>query len=244
MTIAWRAAGATDVGRVREMNQDSFRVDEDAGVFLVADGMGGHAAGEVASRLGADFVLRAVSIATTTPGADIDRAVTDAFHGARRELIDCCDDDPRTHGMGTTLTVAVLRRSGHLTVGHLGDSRLYRHANGALTRLTTDHTWIQREIDAGRLHPGSANGHRMAHVLTRVLSAEEPADADVFTTSAEPGDILLICSDGLCNLVDDRAIAAILGTSDTPASSVEALVAEANRRGGIDNVTAVVVHVV
>jgi serine/threonine protein phosphatase PrpC len=243
VTVAWRAAGATHVGRVRETNQDSFRVDADAGIFLVADGMGGHAAGEVASRIAADFVLQALRDATAAPDNDFESAIHEAFVGARQELLDCCEDDPRTRGMGTTVIVAVLRRSGRMFIGHLGDSRLYRYSGGALSRLTTDHTWIQREIDAGRLRPADARGHRMAHVLLRVLSGDEPADPDVISTRVAPGDILLLCSDGLCNLVDDRAIGEFLRNIASPEATVAALIAEANRRGGTDNVTAVVVHI-
>lgn len=245
MTIRWRAGGATDIGRVRRTNEDSFRVDESNGVFLVADGVGGHAAGEVASALAAESVHATLTAAANGSDASISGALATAFHQARERLVEHVIRDRRTRGMGTTLTAAVLRPTGRLLLGHLGDSRLYRFSvSGGLCPLTRDHTWLQREIDAGRLTTGtSAAGTRLSHTLTRVVSPDEPSSPDIDSVTIGPGETLLLCSDGLHNLVHDQEIAEILGFGSDAAGTAEHLIAEANRRGGHDNVTAVVVNV-
>jgi protein phosphatase len=243
VTIGWESAGATHIGRVRKANEDSFRIDEGHGVFLVADGMGGHAAGEVASRIAADTVLdwlRAVSPASPD---EVHGAIAEAFLEAQRQIVECCDGDPRTAGMGTTLTVALLQPGGSITFGHLGDSRLYHHREGTLARLTQDHTWVQREVEAGRLLPKAARTHRFSHILTRVLTADDPADPDIVSAAVVPGDALLLCSDGLYNLVSDQGILDIMRERHAPGDQVRALIDAANRRGGNDNITAIVVRI-
>jgi protein phosphatase len=240
--VGWESAGATHIGRVRKANEDSFRIDEGHGLFLVADGMGGHAAGEVASALAADSVLASLKAASPPP-EDVASTIAAAFLEAQRKIVECCVGDPRTEGMGTTLTLTKLQPSGSIHIGHLGDSRLYRHRDGTLTQLTTDHTWVQREVEEGRLPPKAARSHPFSHILTRVLTADDAADPDVFTTTVVPGDNLLICSDGLYNLVSDVAILEILSQSRPVGDTVEKLIETANRRGGNDNITAVSIRI-
>ena len=231
------------MGRVREGNEDSFRLDSDAGIFLVADGMGGHAAGEVASAVAADAVLEVLSKSVAADGREPRLVMPAAFTEARARMEQRRTADPALSGMGTTLTVTVVQRNGTVHIGHIGDSRLYHLHNGRLAVLTHDHTWTQQEVDAGRIPIEAARTHPFAHVLTRVLAVEEPPDPDVHATRGLPGDVLLLCSDGLHNMVDARGILEILNSGRPPAEMVSRLIDTANRRGGADNVTAVVVQI-
>ncbi|HET7322496.1 MAG TPA: protein phosphatase 2C domain-containing protein [Longimicrobiaceae bacterium] len=243
MSIGWEAAGASDVGRVRSGNEDAFRMDVDRGVFLVADGMGGHAAGEVASRLAADTAAERLAAAVDdgVRGAALDGALRRGFLAAYDALLHCCAGDPATRGMGTTLTACVLEPSGTLRAGHIGDSRLYRLRAGRLKPLTHDHTWVQREVDAGRLSPAAAEDHPHSHILSRVLSEDISPEPDLLATPILPGDRLLLCSDGLYNMLPEPEIAAILaGPAPLPALAAS-LVDAANAAGGVDNVTVVII---
>jgi PPM family protein phosphatase len=243
VTIRWNAAGGTDVGRVREGNEDSFRLVSERGIFLVADGMGGHAAGEVASAVAADAVLEVLASTPATGDADPSREMPRAFAEARRRMVERRHADPALSGMGTTLTVSVLQPDGTIHIGHIGDSRLYHLHRGSLSLLTHDHTWTQQEVDAGRIPAEAARNHPFAHVLTRVLAVEEPAEPDVQAAVVSAGDTLLLCSDGLHNMIDGRGILEILAMGGQPADLVRLLIDTANRRGGSDNITAIVVQI-
>ncbi len=242
MKISWSAAGGTHVGRVREGNEDSFRLAPDRGIFLVADGMGGHAAGEVASAVAADVVLDYLAEAQPT-ASSARELIRQAFLSVRRVMVDRSLADSSLAGMGTTLTAAVVLNDASVHVGHIGDSRLYHLSQGQLAQITHDHTWTQEELDAGRITPEVARTHPFAHVLTRVLAVEEPAEPDLYATSVQPGDTLLLCSDGLHNMVDPDTILSILLTEAPAEVAVRKLIEAANRRGGMDNITAVVVRV-
>ena len=239
MTIAWEVAGGTHRGRVRKSNEDSIRLDAERGIFLVADGMGGHAAGEVASAIAADSSMEVLTAAA--PGDPT--GLKEAFALARQRIIECCNGDERVVGMGTTLTITRLQRDGSVDVGHIGDSRLYVLSGEVLKQATQDHTWVQRELDAGRITPESARTHRLSHILTRVLSAEEPAIPDVFRINVVPGDVLLLCSDGLHNMLDAYGILQILLDGASPAELAQALIDAANRQGGADNISVIVIRV-
>lgn len=236
MTIRWVAAAGSDVGRMRQGNEDTYRIDEDLGIFLVADGMGGHAAGDVASRLAADSSLEALSASS---GEDFDLRFRSAFGAAHQKICNCCEDDPATAGMGTTLTIAVVGPDGDLHVGHIGDSRLYRVRDGELQQITRDHTWVQREVDEGRLRPDRAHSHPLSHILTRVLSDTEPPTPDVVHSRVESGDFLLLCTDGLHTMLEDDEILDCVLEGDSAADIVDLLIDSANDAGGLDNVTVV-----
>ena len=239
MTIGWVAAGATHVGRVRKGNEDAFRLDAEKGIFLVADGMGGHAAGEVASRLAADATLRILSDATL-PWPE---RLESAFRSAHQDIVECCAGDPETEGMGTTLTVALLLRDGTLHLGHIGDSRAYLLTGEQLRQLTHDHTWVQKEIDGGRVPLEEAKSHPLSHILTRVLTSDEPGKPDISTTSVRPGDVVLLCTDGLHNMVDGPALLDFLMRTGDPAETCKRLITAANRAGGFDNSTVIVIRI-
>lgn len=243
--LAWEAAGGTHVGRVRRGNEDAFHVDADRGLFLVADGMGGHAAGEVASALAVETVGTALREACAA-GADPERVlgVLDvSMRDAHRAILDHAAANPATAGMGTTLTACVLSARGTLCVGHIGDSRAYLLRAGALSQLTVDHTWVQREVEAGRLSPRRVRGHPLGHVLTRALGADTADAPDVLAVPLEPGDTLCLATDGLTGMVPDERLARILAAARPLPDIITRLIGAANRAGGRDNVTAVVVRV-
>lgn len=241
VTPAWEAVGGTHVGRKRKSNEDAFRVDSERGIFVVADGMGGHAAGEIASQIAADTALELL-----VGAVDDGRPAADSLHGvfeeAHRRISTCCTDEPATKGMGTTLTAAVLATSGAVTIGHIGDSRAYIYSGSGLTQLTVDHSWVQQEVDAGRLSPEASRTHPLSHILTRVLSSTDIPRPDLFTAQLRPGDLLLLCSDGLYNMVDPATLLGLLQLDLSPITLVDKLIVTANKNGGADNITVIVVR--
>jgi PPM family protein phosphatase len=243
--VRWEAAGATDIGRVRAGNEDAFLVDIERGIFAVADGMGGHAAGEVASGIAvreAGEKLASV-IESGVPPEEMAGAVERVFRQIWERIQHHARADPNTAGMGTTLTVCVLRADGTCRIGHIGDSRAYRFRQGRLEPLTRDHTWVQREVDAGRLEERGAESHPYAHILTRVLSADLSPAPDILAPSLLPGDLVLLTSDGLHGAVSAGEITEILRADAPLSDSLEGLVRAANERGGRDNITAVAIRI-
>jgi len=245
VTLRWQAAGATHVGRVRRGNEDSFLVDANRGVFLVADGMGGHAAGEIASALAARTVGEALleGVDRGLPPDALAEAMVLSFRAADRAIVEHGARNPTTRGMGTTVTACVLCPDGAFRLGHVGDSRAYLMREGRLAQLTRDHTWVQREVDEGRLAPSGARRHRLAHILTRALGTEPYDDPDLLAGQLCPGDILLLCTDGLTGMLTDRIVSKVLPLDVRLDDRVAELIRLANQRGGRDNVTAVLVEV-
>ena len=240
----WEAAGASDVGRVRQGNEDAFLVDAQRGVFLVADGMGGHAAGEVASAIATETVGGALAKAIDAgakPEA-VERALAESIRQAHDAIGRRSVADPLTQGMGTTCTACAVLPDGAFRIGHVGDSRAYLLREGALAQLTRDHTWVQREVDAGRLTPRQARTHRFSHIITRALGVEDVGTPDLVPGLLLPGDVMLLATDGLTGMVDDPTIAQILGAGQPLAKTADALIAAANAGGGADNVTVVLVR--
>jgi protein phosphatase len=245
VSIELRAVGATHTGRKRRGNEDAHRIDLDHGIFLVADGMGGHAAGEIASELAAAIVSSSLAAAAERGARDADwhEALRAAVRAAHAGIAECCEDDTRTRGMGTTLTACVLEAPGLWHIGHIGDSRAYLLRDGVLGQLTRDHTWVQHELDSGLIAPDVAAKHPLSHILTRVLTADLPPEIDVLSAPSLPGDLLLLATDGLYNMLSDSQILALL-TADSPLPARAAsLITAANRAGGMDNITAIVIEV-
>jgi protein phosphatase len=243
--VSWEAAGATDVGRVRPHNEDSFLIDAPRGVFLVADGMGGHAAGEIASAIATESVGSALR-----QGVDgglrtdvLEEAMRQSFHNAHMSIVNYSAIKPETKGMGTTMTALVVCDDGTFRLGHIGDSRAYVLRHGELEQVTRDHTWVQREVEAGRITERGARRHHLSHVLTRALGAESLDQPDVYSGTLLPGDIVLLASDGLTGMLTDRMIRRVLVRPGELADMVAALIVGANERGGRDNITAVLVRV-
>jgi len=231
-----RACGATHRG-ARPANEDAFLVDVGAGLFVVADGMGGHNAGEVASSLAIESIQQSVDPAHRTAGG-----LQEAVEAANRHVLDTAATRPELAGMGTTVSAALLGPSGVL-LANVGDSRVYRLRGETLTQLTHDDSWIARLLaDGVPLTASDIERHPMRHVLTKVVGARTELDADVQQHTFEPGDALLLCSDGLHGVLGPDALADILGRLSDVQAAAEALVAAAVARGAQDNVTAVVLR--
>ena len=229
-------AALTHEGRVRTNNEDSFCVRPEAGLFLVADGMGGHEHGEWASAAIADE-FRAVVLP-----ADFDlasQAVAEALH--RANAVIWSEAQSRGEQMGST-AVALLVRDGRFAVLWVGDSRAYLRRDGQLVQISHDHTQVQEMIDRGLLTPEDAEGHPMSHILARAMGVRDVVEVDVIADEVEGGDVFLLCSDGLMARVEDHEIDAMLGDPD-PQSRVDRLVETTLDRGAPDNVTVITVDI-
>lgn len=240
----WQAFGRTDRGRVRETNEDACLVRPDLGVFAVADGMGGHAAGEVASRIAIEWIERGMlGAGPELPAARREAILGDAVHAANRAILDYAARDPDKAGMGTTLTAVALSAAEPACVlTHVGDSRGYHLHAGRLRQITTDHTWVQQQIDAGYLTPQQARVHPFSNVLNRALGVQAEVQVDRIRAELEPGDLLLLCSDGLTGMLDDDDLREILDPRRELDELAHRLVDAANQRGGLDNTTVVLIR--
>ena len=229
--------GASDTGRKRRRNEDSFVCDPP--LFAVADGMGGAQAGEVASALAA-AALRERSDREAGGEAQVVELVREANRRVHQRAL----DDASASGMGTTMTVALFEESGAVTIGHVGDSRAYILRDGELEQLTEDHSLVAELVRRGELSQAEAEVHPQRSVITRALGTEPDVDVDAFTVSARPGDVFLLCSDGLTTMVDASGIAElVLRHRDDLRQATRALIEAANDHGGDDNVTAVLFEV-
>ncbi len=237
-------AARTDVGRIRAGNEDSLYADAtpSRGLFIVADGMGGHAAGEVASAMAVQIIARELDGLPARASNAAER-MEQALREANRAIFERTARESDKQGMGTTASVLVLAGDSYL-IGQVGDSRVYRLRDGELEQLTRDHSYVQEQVDAGLLTPEQAKYHPYSNVITRCVGANAAVDPDVFAGEVRAGDVFLLASDGLTGMVDDRRLQQLLGSRAAPARVVDALIAEANGRGGLDNITAVLVHVV
>jgi protein phosphatase len=237
--IAVRAAAATDVGRVRAHNEDSHLVT--GSVFAVADGMGGHAAGEVASRL----AVEALADVAERPSLSVSDVV-DALAEANERMLRSVTEHQQRRGMGTTVSgLALVREEGaaRWAVFNLGDSRVYRYAAGRLTQLTVDHSEVWELVEAGLITRAEAARHPLRNVVTRSLGLPVMAPVDVWTRKPEAGERFLVCSDGLTGELGDEELARLLAEHDDPQDAADALVRAAVEAGGRDNVTVIVVVV-
>ena len=225
---AWQ----TDVGRVRARNEDSVAVDAELGLLVVADGMGGHNAGDVASRMAIEGVLAAMRDPALDDGGRLQGAVrraNDAIYAAAGEDFD-------RSGMGTTVVAAWLRPSS-LIVAHVGDSRLYRLRGGAIEMLTRDHTQVQDLVDRGILTPAQARVSTRRNFLSRALGTYPDVEIDSASHLHASGDVYLLCSDGLTNMIEDEEIAAVVRGTPSLQAAAELLVSLANEYGGRDNIS-------
>jgi len=225
-------AGASDTGRKRRHNEDSYVIAPP--LFAVADGMGGAQAGEIASK------LAAAALDDTDPGAlSAPERVTSLIQEANRRVHERAVSDPATSGMGTTMTVAFVEGT-NVTFGHVGDSRAYRLRDGAMEQITEDHSLINELLKSGKLSPEEAELHPQRSVITRAVGTDPDVDVDSFTIEAEIGDVFLICSDGLTDMVPDAEIRDVLDKNhDDLDRATKSLVAAANRGGGEDNITVI-----
>ncbi len=233
-----RAAGQTDTGRRRRQNEDAFVCEPP--LFAVADGMGGAQAGELASRLAAAAIEEG---AVRVQGEE---SIAGIVRTANTRIFEHAVRDPTAAGMGTTATVAFVdEEAGTAAIAHVGDSRAYRYRDGVLEQLTTDHSLVGELVRSGRLTEAEAAVHPHRSVITRALGTEADVEVDTLTIDLRPGDLMLICSDGLSAMVrDDEIVRLLEATAGDPHDAAEALVAAANRAGGEDNVTVVLFELV
>ncbi len=232
---------ATHCGRVRTNNEDALAFDAARQLALLADGMGGYKAGEVASQMAAELVMHQVGQwlddAETAPTlAQLRPTLEAALEAANRAIYQAAQADPDCAGMGTTLVMAVFQPSC-VVIAHLGDSRCYRLRQHVLEPLTRDHSLVQEQLDAGLLTPQQAAASGNRNLVTRALGIEDAVAPEIREFPVQDGDLYLMCSDGLSDMLGDDEIAAVLDTSKTLADKAAALVALANAHGGHDNVS-------
>jgi PPM family protein phosphatase len=222
----------TDTGRQRNANEDSYFARSP--IFVVADGMGGAQAGEVASKAATEAFDRDL------PEAPPERFLRETIEAANRAIHDHARADPSLAGMGTTITAAIVDAGGEeVGIGHVGDSRAYRLREGKLERLTRDHSLVEEMRRKGQLTDAQAEDHPQRSIITRALGPEPDVEVDLQTVQAQPGDVFLLCSDGLTTMIDDERITRILAGATSMPAAVRALIDEANRAGGRDNITAI-----
>jgi len=235
-------AGRTDVGIIRSGNEDSYLMVPDRGIFVVADGMGGHAAGEVASEMAVRFVARDLGSLKGLSDDQVAERMRVSVRTANSAIFQRTLTEHDKRGMGTTVTALVLYDTRFL-IGQVGDSRCYLLRDGKLTQITKDHSYVQEQVDAGYLTPEQARSHPYSNVITRCVGANSDVMPDVYVGAVRPKDVFLLASDGLTGMLEDHQLAEVLHADRMPQEQVDALVAEANRHGGLDNITAIIVRI-
>jgi PPM family protein phosphatase len=237
-------AAGTDVGRIRAGNEDSLYADADQerGLFIVADGMGGHAAGEIASEMAVQIVARELADVRDVASQQALQVMAEALRLANRSIFERTITEADKQGMGTTASCLLLGQA-HWVIGHIGDSRIYLLRNGTLRQVTKDHSYVQEQVDAGFLTPEQARYHPYSNVITRCVGANAAVEPDILHGDLHAGDVFLLASDGLTGMVDDAHLQKLMETRGTPGRQVDAMITDANRRGGLDNITAIVVQV-
>jgi serine/threonine protein phosphatase PrpC len=247
-----RASGLSDVGVIRSHNEDCFDIEPEHQCFVVADGMGGHSHGEIASRIAVDaireFVAKTADEDATLP-FDLDprlgrhsNRLRAAIRVAHDRVLKAIRQDASLHGMGTTV-VGLLVDGDSAAIAHVGDSRAYRLREDKLELLTQDHTWVNEQVVAGFLSEEQARVHPLKNVVTRALGGDAAVDIDVREWRIRPGDLFLLCSDGLTTMLSDHDILERLRSSSQLEEVCGRLVRDANTRGGYDNVSVVLVRV-
>lgn len=253
LPLTW--AVSSDPGLKRSSNEDSYSTRPDVGLFVVADGMGGHVAGEVASRVAVEAIEAFIE---ETAGADKNRTwpfpfdptvsleanrLRAAFRLANRKIGAAIADSQDLRGMATTAS-AVLLGPRSASVAHVGDSRVYVLRDGRLEQITNDHSWVEEQVRAGTLSPTAARQHPWRNVVTRALSGGEDPEVDVTEVTPAPGERYLLCSDGLFGVVPDTRIAQLLGQQNVGLEDIcRGLIAAANEAGGPDNITALILQI-
>lgn len=247
MTLRFDAALLTDKGRVRPLNEDALGMDPAAGLFVLADGLGGYNAGEIASAMAVSSVLGRVGAgraAAERAGGPLDaeQLLHETFTGINADIYNAAANSTAYAGMATTLVVAWLI-GPHLWVAHAGDSRLYRLRAGQLEQITRDHSFSQELLDAGMVSAEEARLLPAKNLVTRALGADADIEPEIHVHQAAVGDLLLLCSDGLSEMIGHHEIAALLATAQQdPPAAARRLVAMANEAGGRDNISVLVVR--
>ncbi len=244
------SAGLTDVGRKRDHNEDSFLIDEEMQLYVVADGMGGHAGGGTASRIAVETIdkrLREMRAALQTPPASaslqdspVPETIRSAVEQACLAIFAKAQEDPELAGMGTTV-ISLLLDEAHAFFAHVGDSRAYLVRGELIQQISEDHSLVNEQIKAGMITPEEARHSRYRNIITRSVGFEEEVQVDVMGLLAEAGDIFILCSDGLANMLEDQEILEIVRASALEEIPTR-LIDLANERGGDDNITVIAVR--
>jgi protein phosphatase len=238
---------ATDTGRARNNNEDSVAIDEPTALLVLADGMGGYNAGEVASGMATSFVKTELGrwlteAADSATDSEVRRAMDICVDNANRAIFNAANSNPQYAGMGTTLVVGVFR-DARLLMGHVGDSRAYRMRASRLVQITHDHSLLQEQIDSGLITPEQAAFSANKNLVTRAVGVEDTVLLETHLHDVLPGDTYLLCSDGLSDMLDDESIAQLLQANETLAEAGNALVEAANDAGGKDNISVILARV-
>jgi protein phosphatase len=247
------SAGLTDVGRKRSHNEDSYLIDDELQLYVVADGMGGHAGGGTASRIAVETIDRELRRArdsrdnpfVSTPNlqdSPIPDALRNAVEKACLAIYTAAQEDPRLAGMGTTV-ISLVVRDAQVFFGHVGDSRAYLIRGDLIQQVSEDHSLVNEQIKAGMITPEEAKHSRYKNIITRSVGFEEEVQVDVMGLQAEPADVFLLCSDGLANMLEDNEILEVVRGAQRFEDVPQRLVDLANERGGDDNITVIVVQV-
>ncbi|HWT70959.1 MAG TPA: Stp1/IreP family PP2C-type Ser/Thr phosphatase [Oxalicibacterium sp.] len=248
--LALRFAARTDTGKVRGHNEDAIEWSQEGGVAVLADGMGGYNAGEIASNIATtvfrsslDQSLQEFSWLRRSPGSkQLERLLTEAVEAANEQILAASLSQPEFSGMGTTL-VAALFHQNKVVLAHIGDSRAYRFRQGVLTQLTRDHSQLQEQIDAGLVSPEWARFAPNKNLITRALGVAVEIEVETNTYATEAGDIYLLCSDGLSDMLATEQIVELLGRHADLESTCEDLVNAANDNGGRDNISVILARI-
>ncbi|HZZ40280.1 MAG TPA: Stp1/IreP family PP2C-type Ser/Thr phosphatase [Acidobacteriaceae bacterium] len=237
-----KAVARTSTGRVRTGNEDAFGFLPDHGIYVVCDGMGGAAGGEIASRLAVDTVLHGIAAEN---GADSRDRIHEAIAEANRVVLERADREPGLYGMGTTLVALMVGHpeSGKALIAHAGDSRCYLFRQGKLSLRTHDHSLVDEQMRLGTMTREEAERSPFRSVITRAIGTQESVTEEILEMDTEPGDLFLLCTDGLTREISEDTIARVLGDENDFERAVERLVDEANEAGGHDNVTCLLVQV-
>ena len=242
-SVTFEYFSATDTGRARNNNEDSVAVDAATALIVLADGMGGYNAGEVASSMASSFICSELGrwlteASETATDAEVRRAMEICVENANRAIFNAASSNPQYTGMGTTLVVGVFR-TGRLLLGHVGDSRGYRLRAGRLAQLTHDHSLLQEQLDSGLITPEQAVFSANRNLVTRAVGVEDTVLLETHLHEVLPGDTYLLCSDGLSDMLDDEAITQLLDERDGLDETARALIDAANEAGGKDNISVV-----
>lgn len=255
MSLTVQVAGKSDLGCVRTNNEDNFGYDTRYGVFVVCDGMGGQAAGEVASKIGVDTILEYFRKAGGETGkypvegqpmegvSERANALASSIRLANRSIFEAASKDAGHAGMGSTVVAAMVKGS-FLSIAHVGDSRIYLIRKDSIQQLTNDHSLVMEQVRRGLITQEEAEKSNMQNIIIRALGSEDTVEADVDDMMAQPGDILLLGTDGLTKYVKDAALLKLVKSAPTLSQACDALIQAARDGGGDDNITCILVRVV
>ncbi len=238
-----KVSHATDVGKAREINEDSYYVDEEVGLFIVADGMGGHQAGEVASEVAVKTISSTIkeAISQNPKGNQVPKVIEKAIAKANEEIYTRSIGNPDLNGMGTTIVLALCQKN-KVYIAHVGDSRAYMIQNNTIKQLTQDHSAVANLIKRGEITARQARIHPQRHIITRALGTSEDVEIDISSYPWQKGEYFILCSDGLTDMLEDEEIKDVVSSHEGSSyDKCRELINLANERGGQDNVTVILV---